>query len=248
MIVKAAEIPSAIQFEGVSVYYEGNSVLESIWAQVPLGGCTCIVGPNGAGKTTLIMAILQQIAYIGQIRINLEERESAPRIGYVPQRLYFDRGMPLTVEEFLCLGIQRAPVFLGIRKSARKSAGELLESVHAYHLARRRMGALSGGELQRVLLALALIQQPEILVLDEPAAGLDFQGEHLFCELLDKMRIERGFTQVMVTHDLGLVNHHATHAILLNRKLIAEGEPKVILNPQNLAKAFGIHMGGAHFH
>lgn len=237
----------SVHFREVSVTAEGGTILESISATVPAGGCTCIVGPNGAGKTTLVLAFLGQIPYQGSIRTEPSASEGPPRIGYVPQRLMFDRGMPLTVEEFLVMGRQWRPLWLGTGRPALTRARELLESVEARHLASRKVGALSGGELQRVLLALALEQDPDVLVLDEPAAGLDYKGEHLLCELLERLRGQRGFTQIMVTHDLGLVSHHATHAILLNRRLIAEGSPKEILTPERLAAAYGLHMGGMRF-
>jgi zinc transport system ATP-binding protein len=97
--------------------------------------------------------------------------------------------------------------------------------------------------MQRVLLALAIQQDPDLLVLDEPAAGVDYQGGNVFCELLEGLRKERGFTQVMVSHDLATVTHHATHVICLNRKLAAEGPPREVLTPATLTAIFGLHMG-----
>ena len=97
--------------------------------------------------------------------------------------------------------------------------------------------------MQRALLALALQQDPDLLVLDEPAAGVDFRGEYLFCEILDRLRAEHDFTQLMVSHDLATVTHHATHVILLNRHVAAEGKPKAVLTPDNLSAVFGQHMG-----
>ena len=230
---------AAVAFEGLTVDLGGVPVLEAVTAHVPRGGCTCIVGPNGAGKTTLLLAYLGQVAYGGR----LQARPAV--IGYVPQRFAFDRGMPLTVEEFLAMGRTRRPLWLGLGPAVRARVAAALQTVEAEHLAKRRLGVLSGGELQRVLLALALQQEPEILVLDEPAAGVDFQGEHLFCELLERLRVKRGFTQIMVTHDLGLVLHHATHVILINRRLIAQGDPRTVLAPENLVRAYGLHRGGA---
>ena len=115
--------------------------------------------------------------------------------------------------------------------------------MEAEHLADRPVGALSGGELQRVLLALAIRQDPEILILDEPAAGVDVGGENLLCELFDRLRIERGFTQILVTHDLSLVTAHATDVICLNRRVTGCGPVRTTLNDEVLAATFGLHLG-----
>ena len=105
------------------------------------------------------------------------------------------------------------------------------------------MGTLSGGEMQRVLLALALQQKPELLVLDEPSAGVDFEGGRLFCELLEDLRSTQGFTQIMVSHDLGMVAHHATCVICLKRRVVAQGSPHDVLTGPVLQSLFGMHMG-----
>ena len=179
----ARNAPSGVAatFSGVSVAFEGVSILDAVTATVPRGGCTAVVGPNGAGKTTLLMALLGQVPVQGEVRIAPLPDGRAPRIGYVPQRLQFDRGLPLTVGDFLVMGMQRSPLWWGIRSRHRTAARELLRAVRAEPLERRRLGALSGGELQRVLLALALQRDPDLLVLDEPAAGVDVQGGYLFC-------------------------------------------------------------------
>ncbi len=231
----------AIAFEHVSVSLGGVNILDDISASVPQGGCTAIVGPNGAGKTTLLKALLGEIPYQGTIQAY--RSGSTHRIGYVPQRLPFDRGLPLKVYEFLIMGKQRRPFWLGINKKYKKEAIDLLASVHAEGLANRSLGALSGGELQRVLLALALQQKPNLLILDEPTANVDVRGEYLFCELLERLRKELTFTQLMVSHDLPTVTHHATHVILLNRELVDQGPPQNVLTLENLSAVFGIHMG-----
>jgi zinc transport system ATP-binding protein len=233
---------AAVAFEDVTVVLGGNTILDHVTASVPRGSCTAIVGPNGAGKTTLLLALLKQLAYSGRIRITCDA-EGHPRIGYVPQRLQFDRGLPITVLEFMAMGWQRSPLWFGVRRTYKERALDLLEAVKVEALAQRKLGALSGGEIQRVLLALALGQNPDVLVLDEPAAGVDFQGEYVFCELLEALRGEWGFTQLMVSHDLATVTHHATHVICLNRKVAAEGPPRETLTRENLAAIFGLHMG-----
>jgi zinc transport system ATP-binding protein len=120
---------------------------------------------------------------------------------------------------------------------------EMLRAVGVENLANRHLGTLSGGEQQRVLLALALQEHPELLILDEPASGVDFHGEQILCALLDRLRIEHGFTQLMVSHDLALVTAHADHVICLNRKVVGEGSPQQVLTPGVLEATFGIHLG-----
>ena len=231
----------AVRFENVTVERGGISILDGVSAMVPTGSCTAIIGPNGAGKTTLLLALLSEIRYQGTI--HLQDNRPRLRIGYVPQRLAFDRSMPLTVSEFLAMGFQKKPLWFGIRADVQQQTMAVLELVQAGHLAQRAIGALSGGELQRVLLALALRQDPDLLLLDEPSAGVDFQGELIFCELLDRLRREKGFTQLMVSHDLATVTHHATHVICLNRKVAAEGPPRQTLTDEHLTAIFGMHMG-----
>ncbi len=233
--------PFAVRFEDLSVAFGSIAVLDHIHARVPKGGWTAVIGPNGAGKTTLLMALLGQVSYSGAVRFGGDGR--IPRIGYVPQRMAVDRGMPIEVIEFLMMGMQRMPLWLGKRSALKHKAMELLASVQAEGLAARRLGALSGGELQRVLLALALQHQPELLVLDEPAAGVDVQAEYLMCSLLHSLQERYGFTQIMVSHDLGTVLHHATHVIAINRTCIAEGPPRQVLVPETLGVLFGPHKG-----
>jgi zinc transport system ATP-binding protein len=235
-------IDSAVFFEDVTVKLGGISILDRVTASVPRGGCTSIVGPNGAGKTTLLLALLGEVPYKVTITVKSKASRSS-RIGYVPQKLDFDRGIPISVTEFMNLGFQKKPLWMGVSPELRKKTAKYLNMVNAVHLAERRLGALSGGEMQRVLLALALAQEPDLLVLDEPAAGVDFQGEHVFCELLDNLRCTLGFTQLMVSHDLATVTHHATHVICLNHKVAAEGPPREALTSETLTAIFGMHMG-----
>ena len=234
---------AAVLFGNVTVTQGGQTILDNVSASVPKGSSTAIVGPNGAGKTTMLLALLGQMPFKGRVRFTRDVAGRSPAIGYVPQRLQFDRGLPMTVLEFMAMGWQRTPFWFGVHKRYQERAMALLTSVKAVEMAQRRLGALSGGEMQRVLLALALGQQPALLVLDEPAAGVDFKGEHLFCELLEELRGRHGFAQLMVSHDLATVTHHATHVICLNRKVAAEGPPREVLTNDTLAAVFGLHMG-----
>lgn len=233
----------AVAFDNVTVAMGGNLILDRVTASVPKGSCTAVVGPNGAGKTTLLLALLGELPCKGNIRIAPGAKGSPPRIGYVPQRLDFDRGMPITVLEFMAMGQQRAPFWFGVRSRYRRRVRRLLASVKADYVLHRKLGALSSGEMKRVLLALALEREPDLLVLDEPAAGVDFQGEYVFCELLESLRRERGFTLLMVSHDLATVTHHASHVICLNHRVAAEGRPREVLTNDTLTAIFGMHKG-----
>jgi len=141
------------------------------------------------------------------------------------------------------MGLQRMPLWFGTARSFRQKARAVLAEVRVDQLADRQLGVLSGGELQRVLLALAIEQDPDILILDEPASGVDVAGEDLLCELLENLHRRRGFTQVMVNHDMSNVLAHASHVICLNRRVIASGPVTTTLTDETLARTFGIHLG-----
>ena len=215
-------IHTAIKIEDLSVTLNSVKILRNITATVPRGVCTAIVGPNGAGKSTLVRAILQEIKYSGNILFGNSDNTYStrpPRWGYVPQKLDFDRAMPITALEFMAAGKSCRPLWLGISRKLKDECMQLLEEVEAPHTANRPLGKLSGGELQRVLLASAILQEPEVLILDEAASGVDFQGEKLCCGILEKYRNEEKFTQLMISHDLATVAAHAAHVICINHQL-----------------------------
>jgi zinc transport system ATP-binding protein len=233
----------AIRFSHLTVRRARTTMLEGVNAVVPRGGSAAVVGPNGAGKTTLLLALLNQIDYQGRITLAKRADGHPLRVGYVPQRLPLDRGMPITVRDFMLMNQTRWPLWCGMRRAPLHRARALLAAVHAETLERRPLGDLSGGELQRVMLAHALQQEPDLLILDEPAAGIDAHGEIILCELLERLRAKNGFTQLMVSHDLATISHHATHVILLNRSVIAQGPPETVFTAPHLAATFGLHMG-----
>lgn len=232
-----------LRLEHVSVDRGRVRVLDDVSFDVPRRSCTMIIGPNGAGKTTLLMVLLGEIRSQGRVEFVRRPDGQPLRLGYVPQQISLDRAQPLTVEEFLCLSLQQRPVWLGLDKQALAKALQGLEAVQAAHLHQRKLGALSGGELQRVMLAQALQRQPDLLILDEATAGVDVHGDQLFCELLEELRAKYGFTQLAVSHDLGMVAHHATQVICLKNKVLAQGSPDQVFNDQVLTALFGIHMG-----
>ncbi|MGE5664347.1 MAG: metal ABC transporter ATP-binding protein [Deltaproteobacteria bacterium] len=234
-----------LEIRNLSVRAGGMEILSGIDADIRCGEVTAVVGPNGAGKTTLLLAILGLVDYTGEIRFCRAEEHGrgAPRIGYVPQRLDFDRNTPMTVLDFFALSSQRFPVVLGCSRSSREAARESLARAGAPHLAGRPLGKLSGGELQRVLLALALRDNPDILLLDEPVSGVDAAGEELFCDFLDQVHSASGFSLLLVSHDLSVVSRHADRVICLNRRIVCQGATTETLTPENLAAMYG---SGAH--
>lgn len=227
--------PPAVEARGVTVRLGQVHILEGVDCQVPRGGQTVVIGPNGGGKTTLIRAMLGEVPFGGEFVFH----PPRPRLGYVPQRLAFDRHLPLKVSEFLALGLTDRPLWLGRPPGLEEKIKALLASVEAEHLVDRRLGDLSGGELQRALLASALSQEPELLVLDEPATGVDIYGEELLCELLEGFKGR--FTILMVSHDLPTARAHADWVICLNRRVMAQGPAGEIFAGHALAATFGLH-------
>lgn len=236
---------SAILLDHVNVKLGETQILTDVCAHIPRGSSTAIIGPNGAGKTSLALAILGQEPYSGTIAFPPHKNRKSVRFGFVPQKLQFDRDMPMTVMDYLLAGIQRMPLFFGSSRKQREKVEARLAEVECAALADRSFGALSGGEIQRILLAAALLQEPEILILDEPTAGVDFKGGKLCCGLLQKIREKRGFTQIMISHDLATVAAHADHVICIKGTVIAEGVPGKILTHDVLSRTFGLHLGVA---
>lgn len=228
-----------MRLRDLAVRRDGLDILRDINADIPRGGCTVLVGPNGAGKSTLLLCLIGEMAHEGRVTFPAFGH-ARPRMAYVPQHVQLDAGLPLTVLEFMALGQQRRPLWLGIAASVRAQAINQLDAVHAAHLARRRMGDLSGGEQRRVLLAAALARRPRLLLLDEPAAGVDAGGERLFWEVVDAARREQDFTLIMVSHNLSLTAHYATQVLCLNGSLLRSGTPHTALTAPTLRALFGV--------
>lgn len=234
-----------LEIRGLSVRAGGREILSGIDADIRCGEVTALIGPNGAGKTTLLQAILGLVPYTGTIRYCSAEEHGrgAPRIGYVPQRIDLDRNAPMTVQDFFSLSSQAFPVFLGCSRKSRAAAEAALARGGAGHLLSRPLGKLSGGELQRVLLALALRDSPDILLLDEPVSGVDVSGEELFCDFLDQIHRESRFSLLLVSHDLSVVTRHADRVICLNRAIVCQGATTEVLTQETLSSMYG---SGAH--
>ena len=213
------------------------------------GEVTALIGPNGAGKSTLLKAIAGLIPHTGVIEFCTENTCGAgrPRIGYVPQYLDFDRGTPITVLDFLSIKEQRRPLWFGHKKESINAAKDGLAWVGASRLLDKPLGGLSGGEMQRVMLAFALLGRPDVILMDEPVSGVDASGEEIFLELLRKLQSEKHFTVVLVSHDLSIVSSHADHVICLNRTVRGQGKTMEVLTPENIARLFGAH-SAIHYH
>lgn len=226
-----------ITINNLTIQRGGLAVLSNLNLTIPTGSNSVIIGPNGAGKTSFLLSLAGVIKYQGQIRFASVNKQ--PKIAFVPQHLIADKNLPLTVQEFFALQSKR-PLWLGLSQKVKQQTKEFLSLVKAEHLLDRPLAVLSGGESRKVLLASALAQQPEILLLDEPDAGVDVRGEQDFWQLLNHTRKQFGFTQIMISHNLALAAHHATYIIALNRKLVATGSAKEVLTSQLLMELFGM--------
>lgn len=221
----AAE-PPVLEVRNLEVRRAGRPVLSEVSLDAERGSVHLLFGPNGAGKSTLFAAILGRIEFEGAIRLHWR---AAGRIGFVPQSFHVDRTLPLTVAEFLALSRQRRPVCLGLGRRHRRRIEELLERVGLGGFSRRGLGALSGGELQRVLLANALDPEPELLLLDEAASGLDEPSLQRFEAVLRQLRDGGRTAVLMVSHDLAQARRLADRVTLIDGRVRASGPPAAVL-------------------
>jgi zinc transport system ATP-binding protein len=226
----------------LGVTLSGRRVLEGVNLHMHCGELTAVIGPNGAGKTTLLRAIMGEVPHSGTVRfIHHGNVESARplRIGYVPQKLEFDNTAPTTVMDLFAGATARWPVWLGVRRRTRAAAVKTLAEVGAEALLHERLQALSGGQLQRVLLALALTPVPELLLLDEPAASLDPAGTEQFYQNVSALRRDYDLSILLVSHDLLSAARFADRAVLLNRTILGDGPPRDVLSSPLIRRTFG---------
>ncbi len=231
------------KIKNFSVSIGKNQILHDVNMHIHCGELTAIIGPNGAGKSTLLKAILGDIPHTGELNYadHKGSRTGSPLIGYVPQYLSFDLSTPTSVFDFFMSAKTKKPSCFFRPKSIRKDILSSLEKVHAAHLIDRRLGALSGGELQRVLLALALDPIPDILLLDEPVSGIDQAGLSMFYDTLSEVRRNFDLSIILVSHDLDLVFKFADRVMLLNKTVVCSGRPaEVFTNPQT-REIFGLN-------
>ena len=229
-----------IEVDKLTVSFGAQTPLKDVSLHIHCGELTALIGTNGAGKTTLLRALLGQIEYTGTIRhLTSDGRPAADlRTGYVPQQLEFDRSSPVTVMDFMAGSLSRRPVFLGVSKKARERVLAALERTHCAQLADRTLGALSGGELQRVLLALALTPQPDLLILDEPVSGVDQNGMEMFYQTVDELKHRNHMAILLVSHDLSVVERYADRVVLMQGTVIKQGSPEVVFDSPEFEQVF----------
>jgi zinc transport system ATP-binding protein len=238
-----------LEITNLTVTLGNFKAIDNLSIKVQGGEFVAILGPNGAGKSTLLKAILGLIQNAsGEIRILGFENRKVPAgsIGYVPQIKTLDKNFPAVTCDLVASGLKmRWPAWMS--KADHDLVADTLELVGAHHLIHKPLGWLSGGELQRVYLARAIIRKPKLLLLDEPATGIDAVGEDDMYRILEAYLAENKITVMMVTHDWLAARHHATRALLLNRHLVSFGAPDAALDDKNMREAFG-HIGHSHNH
>lgn len=228
-----------LRIQDLSVTIGAETILQDINLHVHCGEMIAIIGPNGAGKSTLIKTILGQQSYEGVISFSVPgQRSRKAKIGYVPQSPTFDSGDCVSVADLFACCMSKRPAFLGHSKAMRQKILDCLERVRSENLIDKRLGTLSGGELQRVLLALALEPLPNILILDEPLSGVDVEGMETLMEMLDEIRKTYDLSILMITHDFSMLSRYADQVVLMDRELICQGSPSQVLNSEEFRRVF----------
>jgi len=220
-----------LEVDNLSLKFGATQVFTNLSFHVARGSSLAVVGPNGAGKTVLFRALIGAIPFEGTIRW-------APgvRFGYVPQKLDIVRDVPITGADFLQAKIAVTGTVDRNIEGALTSVGLTAQT------ASQSIGSLSGGQFQRLLLAFALLGQPDVLLLDEPTAGIDEPGQEQLNELLHRLQQERGLTLLLISHDLTVVYRYATNVLCLGRHRVCFGPPQTILTPDLLNEIYGTLM------
>ena len=235
-----------LRISNLSVRIGSDLILKDVNLHIHCGQMVALIGPNGAGKSTLVKAILGQQEYDGIIAFSAPgmRHRKMPRIGYVPQSPSFDPGDPVTVADLFASCQSNRPAFLGLAPDMRDKCMECLERVRGEELIDKRVGTLSGGELQRVLLALALEPLPNILILDEPLSGVDAEGQTDLMDMLDEIRKRYDLSILMITHDFGMLQIYTDQVVLIDHGILSKGTPAEVLESDEFHRVFH-RKGGA---
>lgn len=235
------------KIENLSVKSNGDTILDNVNLEIRCGELTAIVGRNGAGKTTFLRALLDEIPHTGSIFYDRGKTVSGMKIktykkpvfGYVPQKLAIAPGSPVSVEDLVLSCVSNYPVWLPRRKKDRELVRKILSATNTQNLANRRAGDLSGGEIQRVMLALAINPLPDILILDEPVSGVDRNGTKDFYDFVSDLRHNYDITILLVSHDLDLLARHADRVVLIDHGIAAAGTPEDVYADPKFIETFG---------
>src|SRR3989338_2019651 len=230
---------SILKVSHLNVTLDGQKILHDISFDLNRDDTVAVVGPNGAGKSVLFRALLGLIPYTGTI-----VWEKNIKINYIPQRFTIDSDFPLTVREFLNFKTKNHHTIL----SALRSVGITDEHHINHHLLNQRLGWLSGGQIQRVLIAWAIIDQPDVILFDEPTAGIDVGGEETIYHLIKKLKDEKDLTILIISHDLNVVYKYATTVLCLNKDMVCYGAPTDALDPSALKALYGEATFFTHHH
>ena len=205
-----------LKISNLTVYFGQHCVLNKVNFHIHCGEVIAIVGSNGAGKTTFLRAILGEIPYQGTIESHgggiLNKKLT---IGYVPQKLHINPDSPMNVTDLVIAAISHHPIWMGINQKLSQQAQAILALFSAKHLAHKKLGELSGGELQRVLLAIAMTAQPELLLLDEPGTGIDVEGLACFYQTVRALKNQHDIAVIIITHDLDGIEQYVDRIVRL---------------------------------
>ena len=227
----------------LSVTIAGTRILDDINLHIHCGEMVTLIGPNGAGKTTLLRVMLGEVPYRGSFmftKTKAQTHKGPPRIGYVPQQFIIDRTAPVTVLDLFSAALSRLPVWLGHSARVRDEARAQLDAVGSADLLNEPLGTLSGGQLQRVMLSLALTPTPDILLLDEPLASVDAPGTDLFYRTVSELRRTHDLAVIMVSHNLLDAARVSDWIVILNRSILREGPPAQVLANTDVRALFGL--------
>lgn len=239
--------PAALEVKNLVVDIAGHRIVKNISFSVPAGSTTAIIGPNGAGKSVMLKSILRLIPKTkGEVKIfgipHEQYRRVAANISYIPQHFEYDREFPLTIYGLFTL---KSPRPLGMTAGEKNRMHELLEKVGMENQLHQKISDLSGGQLQRVLIAYSLMDHPKLLILDEPSAGIDVKGQETIYALLQRIKQEEELAMILISHELDIVMQYADQVLCLNQKLLCAGIPRKVLTNEILEKMYGTPVG--HF-
>ena len=227
-----------LKVDDLTVTMGEDRILDHVSFHMHCGELIALIGPNGAGKSSLFRSILGQMPYTGSIQFQTAAgNRMHPRIGYVPQSHSIDLSDPVSVLDLFVASISNWPIVLPIPKRLKDLVAQCLEGVNGLELLHKQVGTLSGGELQRVLLAMALEPVPNILILDEPMSGVDMDGERQLLGLLDEIRTRYDLSVLISTHDFNTL-HKMDKVILLKQRVLQMGTPEEVLASQEFQTLF----------